>query len=69
MDTDLVIYLDNKFKSIHDEIHPLSSRVTAIEQYIIDKKENTNNSDKKFNKLGISIGSIAAVVATIAILI
>ena len=73
MDTDLVIYLDSKFKSIHDEIHPLSNRVSKIEQYIKDKdKEVDNKSDyshKKFNKIGISIASIVAVVATIAILI
>lgn len=69
MDTDLVIYLDSKFKSIHDEIHPLSNRVSKIEQYIKDKNDESDYSHKKFNKIGISIASIVAVVATIAILI
>ena len=69
MDTDLVIYLDNKFKAVHDEIHPLSNRVSKIEQYIKDKNDESDYSHKKFNKVGVSIASIAAVVVTIAILI
>ena len=69
MDTEYKIYLDGKFSELHEEVHDIAIDVAEIKQWKKDQDEFRDNTHRRWNKFGIGIGSIAAVVATIAILI
>ena len=73
MDTEYKIYMDSKFSKLHEEVHDIAINVAEINQWKKDFDENKDdNKDKiksKWNKFSISVVSITAVVAIIAILI
>ena len=73
MDTEWRIYFEEKFHNLHEEVHDIATDVAEIKQWKKDQdefeEEQSSESDSKFNKVGIFIGSVAAIVATIAIII
>lgn len=71
MDTEYKIYVDEKFDHVEEKIDAVAIDVNTIKTVLEteDKIESgkSGKSDSKWSKTGIGIGSIAAVIATLAI--
>ena len=71
MDTEYKIYVDQKFDHMEEKIDKVVVSVARIETKLNTEEEmeesQDNKSDSKWSKVGIFIGSIAAVIATIAV--
>lgn len=72
MDTEYKIYVDEKFTHMEEKIDNVALDVNTIKTTLITKNKMKVYQDSKsgsnWSKVGIFIGSIAAIVATIAIL-
>jgi len=71
MDTEYKIYVDEKFDHMEEKIDDVKESVIRIET-ALDTEEKikgakSGKSNSKWNKTGIGIGSIAAILATLAI--
>jgi len=71
MDTEYKIYVDQKFDHVEEKIDKVAIDVNTIKTTLLTKgqikQSQDSKSNSKWNQTGITIASIAAIIATIAI--